>query len=121
MQEKGFVTTLMGRKRFLRDINSKSSLEKSLAERMAINTPIQGSAADLIKLAMINIHQYIKEKRIATRMILQVHDELIFDVPLQELDAIRPVIKHLMESAMPGLKVPILVEMGEGKNWREAH
>lgn len=120
-REKGFVTTLMGRKRFLRDINSKSSLEKSLAERMAINTPIQGSAADLIKLAMINIHQYIKEKRIATRMILQVHDELIFDVPLQELDAIRPVIKHLMESAMPGLKVPILVEMGEGKNWREAH
>lgn len=120
-REKGFVTTLMGRKRFLRDINSKSSLEKSLAERMAINTPIQGSAADLIKLAMINIHQYIKEKGVATRMILQVHDELIFDVPQQELEAIRPVIKHLMESAMPGLKVPILVEMGEGRNWREAH
>lgn len=120
-REKGFVTTLMGRKRFLRDINSKSSLEKSLAERMAINTPIQGSAADLIKMAMINIHQYIKEKGVATRMILQVHDELIFDVPQQELEAIRPVIKHLMESAMPGLKVPILVEMGEGRNWREAH
>jgi DNA polymerase-1 len=120
-REKGFVTTLMGRKRFLRDINSKSSLEKSLAERMAINTPIQGSAADLIKLAMINIHEYIKEKGVATRMILQVHDELIFDVPQQDLEAIRPVIKHLMESAMPGLKVPILVEMGEGMNWREAH
>lgn len=120
-RDKGYVTTLMGRRRYLRDINSKSSLEKSLAERMAINTPIQGSAADLIKMAMINIHRYLGENGLGTRMILQVHDELIFDVPKIEIEMIKPAIKNLMENAMPGLKVPILVEMGEGNNWREAH
>lgn len=120
-RDKGYVTTLMGRRRYLRDINSKSSLEKSLAERMAINTPIQGSAADLIKMAMINIHRYLGENGLGTRMILQVHDELIFDVPKSEIEMIKPAIKNLMENAMPGLKVPILVEMGEGNNWREAH
>jgi DNA polymerase I len=120
-REQGYVTTLMGRRRYLRDINSKSSLEKSLAERMAINTPIQGSAADLIKLAMIAIHRYILENGLKSRMILQVHDELIFDVPREELELIKPAIKKLMENAMSGLRVPILVEMGEGNNWREAH
>ncbi len=118
---KGFVTTLMGRRRYLRDIHSKSSLERSNAERMAINTPIQGSAADMIKAAMIGIHQAIRENRWASRMVLQVHDELVFDVHRSELEAIKPHIEYHMRHALPGIKVPVLVEMGEGENWLEAH
>lgn len=120
-RDQGYVTTLMGRRRYLRDINSKSSLEKSNAERMAINSPIQGSAADLIKLAMINISQSIKNSGYKSRMILQVHDELIFDVPLEELDIMKALVKREMENAMPSLSVPILAEVGVGNNWREAH
>lgn len=118
---KGFVTTLMGRRRYLRDIHSKSSLERSNAERMAINTPIQGSAADMIKAAMIGIHQVIRENGWNSRMVLQVHDELVFDVHRLELDLIKPHIEFHMRHALPGLKVPILVEMGVGENWLEAH
>ncbi|MBK7475002.1 MAG: DNA polymerase I [Haliscomenobacter sp.] len=118
---KGFVTTLMGRRRYLRDIHSKSSLERSNAERMAINTPIQGSAADMIKAAMIGIHQIIRDNRWNSRMVLQVHDELVFDVHRSELELIKPHIEYHMSHALPGLKVPILVEMGAGENWLEAH
>lgn len=120
-RSQGFVTTLLGRRRYLRDINSKSSLEKSNAERMAINSPIQGSAADLIKLAMINISRAIKDSQLKSRMILQVHDELIFDVPQEELEQLKSLVKREMENAMPSLSVPILVEVGVGNNWREAH
>lgn len=120
-RNQGYVTTLMGRRRYLRDINSKSSLEKSNAERMAINSPIQGSAADLIKLAMINIGQALKKSHLNSKMILQVHDELIFDVPLEELEEMKTLVKREMENAMPSLSVPILVEVGVGNNWREAH
>jgi DNA polymerase-1 len=120
-RNQGYVTTLLGRRRYLRDINSKSSLEKSNAERMAINSPIQGSAADLIKLAMINIGRAIKESQLKTKMILQVHDELIFDVPLEELEEMKTLVKREMENAMPSLSVPVLVEVGVGNNWREAH
>lgn len=117
----GYVTTLMGRRRHLRDIHSKSSLERSNAERIAINTPIQGSAADMIKIAMINIHNFLKDGGFQSKMVLQVHDELVFDAHKSELDQIKPVIAEKMKTALPGLKVPILVEMGEGDNWLSAH
>ncbi len=120
-RKSGYVTTLRGRRRYLRDINSKSSLERSNAERMAINTPVQGSAADMIKLAMVAIQEELEANAYGTRMILQVHDELVFDVPKQELEVVRPMIVEKMSSAFPDLSVPILVETGEGKNWREAH
>ena len=120
-RENGFVKTLLGRRRYLRDIDSRNSLARSNAERVAINTPIQGTAADLIKVAMINIHKVLKEKNLQTKMILQVHDELVFDVPTGELETVKPIIEDLMKNAIPNLKVPILVEMGVGQTWLEAH
>ncbi len=120
-REKGFVETLLGRRRHLRDINSKSGLERSNAERMAINTPIQGTAADMIKVAMIRIHETFAKRGFKSRMILQVHDELVFDVYKPELDTIMPIIEDHMKHAIPGLKVPIEVGMGTGANWLEAH
>ncbi len=120
-REQGFVTTLLGRRRQLRDINSRSSLARGNAERIAINTPIQGSAADLIKVAMINIHQVLKEQHLKSKMILQVHDELVFDVYKPELDQLKNIVEDKMKSALPGLSVPIVVEMGVGENWLEAH
>lgn len=120
-REKGYVTTLMGRRRYLRDINSKSQLERSNTERIAINTPIQGTAADMIKIAMVDIHKALKERDFKTKMILQVHDELIFDTPLDEVEIIKPIIEEKMRNAMPNLKVPIEVGIGVGKTWFEAH
>ncbi|MCB0695400.1 MAG: DNA polymerase I, partial [Saprospiraceae bacterium] len=120
-REKGYVETLLGRRRFLRDINSKSGLERSNAERMAINTPIQGTAADMIKVAMIRIQEALEAGNFRTKMILQVHDELVFDVYKPELDKVSPLIEDLMKHAIPNLKVPILVGMGTGTNWLEAH
>ena len=117
----GYVTTLMGRKRYLRDIDSRNALARSNSERVAVNTPIQGSAADLIKIAMINIHNELKSKGLETKMILQVHDELVFDVPKSELETVKPLIAHCMKTAIPNLKVPIEVGMGVGDNWLEAH
>lgn len=120
-REEGFALTLLGRKRTLRDINSKSSLTRSIAERMAMNTPIQGTAADMIKIAMIRIDKALREGNFKTRMILQVHDELVFDVPKDELERVQPVIEELMREAIPDLAVPILVESGLGDTWLEAH
>ncbi|MBK9014334.1 MAG: DNA polymerase I [Saprospiraceae bacterium] len=120
-RETGYVKTLLGRRRYLRDIDSRNSLARSNAERVAINTPIQGTAADLIKVAMIHIHKALLDKKLDTKMILQVHDELVFDVPTGELETVKPIIYDLMTNAIPNLKVPILVEMGTGKNWLEAH
>jgi DNA polymerase I len=117
----GYVETLMGRRRYLRDIDSRNALARTNSERVAINTPIQGSAADLIKMAMILINKDIKEQGLRTRMILQVHDELVFDVYKPELEIVKPLILDRMSNAMPGLKVPILVEAGVGVNWLEAH
>ncbi len=120
-REQGYVTTLMGRRRYLRDIHSKSSLERSNAERMAVNTPIQGAAADMIKIAMTHIHSDLRAGKLQTKMILQVHDELVFDVPKSEVEQVKPIIDERMRTAIPGLKVPILVGMGTGLNWLEAH
>ncbi len=117
----GYVMTLLGRRRFLRDIDSRNGMHRSMAERIAVNTPIQGTAADMIKVAMININKALKEGNFNTKMILQVHDELLFDVPKDELDVVKPIIAHCMKTAIPNLKVPIEVGMGVGDNWLEAH
>ena len=120
-RKEGYVKTLIGRKRHLRDINSRNSLARSNAERMAINTPIQGTAADLIKIAMIQIDEALISSGYKTKMIMQVHDELVFDVFKPELDAIKELVENKMKNALPELKVPIIVEAGIGANWLEAH
>lgn len=119
-REKGYVETLMGRRRYLRDINSANAVVRGFAERNAINAPIQGTAADMIKLAMISIHEELKRGNFKTKMLLQVHDELIFDVPNDEVDAVKPVIEKCMREALP-LKVPVEVGMGTGRSWLDAH
>lgn len=119
-KEHGYVETLMGRKRFLRDINSRNYTTRSFAERNAINSPIQGTAADIIKLAMINVQAAIDSASLKSKMILQVHDELLFDVPEGELDILKQIVEREMMGAMK-LKVPLDVEMGTGQNWLEAH
>ena len=120
-RETGYVKTLLGRRRNLRDINSRNSLTASNAERVAINTPIQGTAADMIKIAMIDIHKAFKQQKLKSVMVLQVHDELVFDVYKPELEQVKSIISSKMQNAIPDLKVPILVEMGIGHNWLEAH
>lgn len=120
-REYGYVKTLLGRRRNLRDINSRNALTASNAERIAINTPIQGTAADMIKIAMIDIHQAFKGQNLKSKMVLQVHDELVFDVYKPELEQVKLIVSDKMRNAIPGLKVPILVEMGVGNNWLEAH
>lgn len=120
-REEGYAMTLLGRKRGLRDINSKSGLTRSIAERMAMNTPIQGTAADMIKVAMIRIDKALTEGNFRTKMIMQVHDELVFDTPKDEVDRIIPLVEKLMREAIPDLAVPIVVETGKGDNWLEAH
>ncbi len=117
----GYVETLLGRRRHLRDIESRNGMHRSMAERMAINTPIQGTAADMIKVAMVNIWNAMRAGGFRSSMILQVHDELVFDVHKSELDALKPIIREKMTTAIPNLRVPILVEMGVGENWLEAH
>lgn len=119
-RENGYVQTLLERKRWLRDITSSNATVRSYAERNAINAPIQGSAADMIKVAMINIHKELTEKGTRSKMVLQVHDELVFDVYKPELEMIRPIIEKHMINALP-LKVPVEVGMGVGENWLEAH
>ena len=119
-RENGYVQTVLGRRRYLKDINFANMMVKSGAERNAVNAPIQGSAADIIKIAMINIHKKLTSENWKSKMLLQVHDELVFDVHNSELEKIQPMIKHEMENAFT-LDVPLEVEMGMGRNWLEAH
>ncbi len=119
-RENGFVQTVLGRRRYLKDINSANAIVRGAAERNAVNAPIQGSAADIIKIAMINIYKKLNDGNYKTKMLLQVHDELVFDVPKNELDIISKLIKHEMENAFK-LDVPLDVELGVGDNWLEAH
>jgi len=119
-REDEFVTTLMGRKRLLKEINSRNSLVRSNAEHNAINTPIQGSAADIIKLAMIAIYDKIQQMNLKSKMLLQVHDELLFEVPENEVQQMMKLIKHEMENAV-SISVPLIVDISTGKNWVEAH
>ena len=116
----GYVTTLLGRKRYIPELSSAAAPVRNFGERMAVNTPIQGTAADLIKLAMITIHRIMKERSYGARMILQVHDELIFEVQDNEIETMKQLVKKEMEGVLK-LTVPIKVDMGVGKNWDQAH
>ena len=120
-RKNGYVETLLGRRRYLRDIDSRNGMMRATSERIAVNTPIQGTAADLIKVAMVHIREALMAGGFKSKMILQVHDELVFDVAKDELERIKPLIFDKMTNALPNLKVPILVEMGVGNNWLEAH
>ena len=119
-REKEYVETIMGRRRILSDINSRNAVIRSVAERNAINTPIQGSAADIIKKAMIEIQKEIEKNKMKSKMLLQVHDELVFDMYKGESEELKNIVKEKMEKAFI-LKVPLVVDIGEGKNWLEAH
>ena len=119
-QEQGFVSTILGRRRYLPDINSRNQTQRGFAERNAINAPIQGSAADLIKLAMINLHKWMKEEKLKSRMVLQVHDELVFDAHKSEVELLKDRVPQFMSGALKTL-VPLEVGIGTGSNWFEAH
>ena len=119
-RENGYVETILGRRRYLKNINSQNAIVRGGAERNAVNAPVQGSAADIIKLAMINIHKKMTAEKWQSKMLLQVHDELVFDVPKNELETFKSMVKQEMESAF-SLSVPIVVDVGIGNNWLEAH
>jgi len=119
-KKNGYVETLLGRRRYIRDINSGNGMLRKAAERNAINAPIQGTAADVIKIAMIQIYKELKKRNLKTKMVLQVHDELVFDTPLEELDMIADIVPRLMSSALT-IEVPLEAELSFGNNWYEAH
>ena len=119
-RENGYVETVLGRRRYLKDINSRNAIVRGAAERNAVNAPLQGSAADIIKIAMINIFNRFEKENFKSKMLLQVHDELVFDVHKDELEIITPIIKNEMENAYK-LNVPLIVDLGIGQNWLEAH
>ncbi|MEF9931794.1 MAG: DNA polymerase, partial [Bacteroidales bacterium] len=119
-KKEGYVESIYGRKRFLPDINSKNANVRSFSERNAINAPLQGSAADIIKVAMINVYNRLKAENIKSKMVLQVHDELVFDVVPNELNAIKIIVKEEMEKVIK-LHVPLIADCGSGNNWLEAH
>ena len=119
-REKGYVETLFGRRRYLPDINSRNATVRSLAERNAINAPIQGTSADIIKLAMTRVSRRIDEAGLKSRMVLQVHDELVFDAMEQEAETLKKIVVDEMENVIK-LSIPLTVECNYGKNWLEAH
>ena len=119
-RDKGYAETLLGRRRFLRDILSRNATVRQAAERNAINTPVQGTAADLIKLAMVRVHRELNAARLKTRMVLQIHDELLFDVPRAEVDTVRALVQNAMTTALD-IGVPLDVSIGTGDNWLQAH
>ena len=119
-RNKGYVETIMGRRRYLQNINSQNGMLRSGAERNAINAPIQGSAADIIKIAMIRIHDEFQKQSLKSKMLLQVHDELVFDVYNSEKELVKKIVKNTMESAVK-LDVPLKIDLEFGKNWLEAH
>ena len=119
-RDNGYVSTILGRRRYLKDINSQNAVVRGAAERNAVNAPIQGSAADIIKMAMIAIQNKLENENWQSKMLLQVHDELVFDVPKEEKMAIQIMVKDEMENAF-SLEVPLVVDIGIGNNWLEAH
>lgn len=120
-KKQGYVETLLGRRRYFPSLESNNQAIRQGAERAAINMPIQGTAADMMKLAMINVHARMKKEQLKSLMILQIHDELVFDAIKEEVEYLRALVKEEMESAMPLGEVPVLVETGIGNNWEEAH
>ena len=119
-KENGYVETIYGRKRFLPDINSRNAVVRSFSERNAINAPLQGSAADIIKVAMINIYRRLAAEGLQSKMVLQVHDELVFDTAASEVEQICTIVTSEMENVIK-LSIPLLAECGKGNNWLEAH
>ena len=119
-RECGYVETLFGRRRYLPDINSRNATVRSLAERNAVNAPIQGTSADIIKLAMISVDRRLREEGLKSRMVLQIHDELLFDAVAEEVEAVERIVKEEMENVIK-LSVPLTVECNHGSNWLEAH
>ena len=119
-RDKGYVETILGRRRYLKDINSRNGIIRGASERNAVNAPVQGSAADIIKLAMINIQEVINKSEFKSKMLLQVHDELVFDVFKPELNEFMSMVKNQMENAFE-IKVPLTVDVNYGLNWLEAH
>ena len=119
-RDKEFVETILGRRRYLRDINSRNVTTRGFAERNAINAPIQGTAADIIKIAMVNIQRWLTKNKMRTKMIMQVHDELVFDVHKSEVDVVKENVAYLMIHAV-NLEVPMEVEVGVADNWLDAH
>jgi DNA polymerase-1 len=120
-RERGYVETITGRRRYLPDLRSANATVRAAAERNAINMPIQGSSADLIKIAMVQIAAVARAENWRTKLLLQVHDELVFDLSLPEKERVLAVVQDRMKNALPELRVPILVEVGLGPNWLEAH
>jgi DNA polymerase-1 len=120
VRERGYAETTLGRRRMLKNINSRNATVRQAAERDAINTPIQGSAADLIKVAMVRVDRAMKEAGLRSKMVLQIHDELVFDAPVDEIERLSEIIRREMSSAMD-FGVPLEVEIGVGNNWLEAH
>jgi DNA polymerase-1 len=119
-REHGYVETIMGRRRYLSDINSGNGTVRAFAERNAINAPIQGSSADMIKIAMIAIFEAFNKQQLKSKMLLQVHDELVFDTHLDELETVKKIVEDKMKNAIK-LSVPVVVDMNTGSNWLEAH
>mgnify|MGYP000495262010 FL=1 len=119
-RENEFVATILGRRRYLKEINSRNGMLRAMAERNAINAPIQGSAADIIKKAMIDVQSEIEKQNLKSKMLLQVHDELVFDMHKDEENLLKDLVKQNMENAVE-LDVPIIVDLGIGNNWLEAH
>ena len=119
-KQHGYVETSTGRRRYIRDINSKSRNVVNAAERLAMNSPIQGTAADMLKIAMIRTHRALLEGGFSTKMVLTVHDEIVFDMAIDEQERVMPVIEASMKNTLP-MRVPIEVELGVGRNWLEAH
>ena len=119
-KEEGFVSTIFGRRRYLNDIASHNAIARGLAERNAVNAPIQGSAADIMKIAMINVHRRFAAEGIRSKVILQVHDELIVEAPDSEVDTVRRILQEEMEHVVH-YSVPLTTEVGTGKTWLEAH
>ena len=119
-RDHGFVETILGRRRYLKNINSRNAIVRSADERNAVNAPIQGSAADIIKIAMIKIDELLKTGGYKSKMLLQVHDELVFDIHRDEMQVLKPILKETMENAYK-MSIPLTVDLGEGSNWLEAH
>ena len=120
-RSQGYVETILGRRRYLKDINSRNAMMRGVYERIAINAPVQGSAADLIKKAMIDIDFEIQKRNLKSFMTIQVHDELLFEVHQSEKEEMQQLVIEKMQNALPHIEVPIIAEFGFGKNWFEAH
>jgi DNA polymerase-1 len=119
--EHGYVDTMVGRRRKIPELTSGDPATRAYGERIAANTPIQGSAADLCKLAMLGIARRVREEGLAAAMVLQIHDELLFEVEPSDLPRLLPIVRHEMEHVWPALRVPLVVDLGHGASWEEAH